>query len=64
VDEHRVVVVHTGVDESLRGLGIARRLLDSLVAWARETGTRVSATCPYAKRELERDPSIRDVFEP
>ena len=58
-----VIVDHTFVDEQLRGLGVARRLLDSTVAWARSTGTRVRATCPYALREFQTDASIRDVFE-
>ncbi len=63
LDEHRVVIVHTEVDASLRGQGVARRLLDTAVAWARATGTRVKATCPYAKAQFEKDASIRDVYE-
>lgn len=62
--EGRVVIIHTAVDPQLQGRGIARRLLDAAVAWARETGTRVSATCPYAKAQFEKDASIRDVYEP
>jgi len=57
-----VTVVHTEVDASLRGLGVARRLLDALVVWARATGTRVSATCPYAKAQFDKDLSIQDVY--
>jgi len=62
-DDRHIVVVHTEVDDSLRGQGVARKLLDTLVAWARSTGTRVSATCTYAKAQFEKDPSIRDVFD-
>jgi predicted GNAT family acetyltransferase len=64
LDDHRIVIVHTEVDPSLQGRGVARRLLDATVAWARETGTRVKATCPYAQAQFEKDPSIRDVYEP
>jgi len=64
LDDHRIVIVHTEVDPSLRGHGVARRLLDATVAWARETGTRVKATCPYAKAQFEKDASIRDVYDP
>jgi len=63
LDEHHVVIVHTEVDASLRGQGVARRLLETAVAWARETKTRVKATCPYAKAQFEKDASIRDVYE-
>jgi predicted GNAT family acetyltransferase len=52
------------VDDSLRGQGAARKLLDTAVAWARETQTQVKATCPYAKAQFEKDPSIRDVLAP
>ena len=63
IDEHRVVIAHTEVDGSLKGQGVGRRLLDSAVAWARETGTRLQATCPYAKAQFEKDASIRDVYD-
>lgn len=58
-----VIIDHTVVDERLRGLGVARRLLDTAVAWARQTQTRVAATCPYARAQFEKDASIRDVFD-
>jgi uncharacterized protein len=61
--EKLIIIDHTLVDEQLRGLGVARRLLDTAVAWARSTGTRVRATCPYALREFQKDASIRDVFD-
>jgi predicted GNAT family acetyltransferase len=57
-----VIIDHTEVHEALRGLGMARRLLDTAVSWARATGTRVSATCPYASAQFEKDASIRDVL--
>ena len=63
VDDRHIVITHTEVDPQLQGRGIARRLLDATVAWARATGTRVAATCPYAKAQFEKDPSIRDVYE-
>jgi len=62
-NERLIIVDHTEVDEQLRGLGVARRLLDALVAWARKTQTRVAATCPYAKGQFEKDPSIQDIYE-
>ena len=61
-DEKLIIVDHTEVHAALRGLGVARKLLDALVAWARSTQTRVMATCPYARAQFEKDPSIRDVY--
>lgn len=60
--EALVIIDHTEVHELLRGLGVTRRLLDTAVAWARSTETRVIATCPYAKAQFDKDPSIRDVL--
>lgn len=57
-----VIIDHTEVQQALQGLGVARRLLDAAVAWARATKTRVIATCPYANAQFERDASIRDVL--
>ena len=63
VSASHVIVDHTEVHEKLQGMGVARKLLDKLVAWARETGTKITATCPYAKAQFDKDPSIRDVLE-
>ncbi|HNR22339.1 MAG TPA: GNAT family N-acetyltransferase [Steroidobacteraceae bacterium] len=57
-----VIIDHTEVDGSLGGKGVGRRLLDAAVQWARDTGTRVMATCPFAKAQFDRDPSIGDVL--
>ncbi len=63
LDASRVVINHTVVDPKLQGRGVARKLLEQAVAWARATGTRISATCTYAKAQFEKDASIRDVYE-
>jgi predicted GNAT family acetyltransferase len=63
VNEKLVIIDHTLVDDRLRGLGVARRLLDSAVAWARSSDTKLAATCPYAKAQFEKDPSIQDVYD-
>ena len=57
-----IIVDHTHVDDSLRGQGAGRQLLDALVAWARKTGTKVLPLCPYAKAQFDKDASIRDVL--
>ncbi|MDZ4399655.1 GNAT family N-acetyltransferase [Hydrogenophaga sp.] len=57
-----VVVDHTYVDPSLRGHGVARQLQDAMVAWARETDTKVIPVCSYVKVQFDQDPSLRDVL--
>jgi len=63
VSEHLVIIDHTEVHAKLQGMGVARRLLDTAVAWARSTSTKINPTCPYAKSQFDKDPSIRDVLE-
>lgn len=57
-----IVIDHTEVDESLKGQGVGRQLLDALVAWVRSTNTKVIALCPFARAQFDKDPSIRDVL--
>jgi predicted GNAT family acetyltransferase len=57
-----ILIDHTDVDESLKGQGVGRQLLDTLVAWARETHIKVIAVCPFAKAQFDKDASIRDVL--
>lgn len=59
-----VNIDHTQVADSLKGQGVARKLLDAAVRWARETHTQLSATCSYATAQFARDPSLRDVLAP
>lgn len=57
-----IIIDHTEVDESLRGQGVGRQLLDRIVAMAREKAIKILPLCPYAKSEFTKDPSIRDVL--
>ena len=57
-----IIIDHTEVDESLKGQGVGRQLLDALVAWARDTHTKVMPLCPFAKAQFDKDASIRDVL--
>ena len=57
-----IIIDHTDVDDSLRGEGVGRQLLDALVAWARSTGTKVLPLCPFAKAQFDKDAAIRDVL--
>jgi uncharacterized protein len=61
-DAARISIDHTEVDPALRGGGIARRLLDAAVAWARQTGTKITPRCSYVVVQFKRDASIADVL--
>ena len=45
---------HTFVDESLRGQGIAGKLVEMAVEEIEKRGGKVEATCSYAKKWIEK----------
>jgi uncharacterized protein len=60
-DEQKIIANHTWVDDSLRGQGVARQLLDALVLFAREKNLKIMATCSYVVVMFKRDRTLADV---
>ena len=46
-------IVHTEVDNSYQGQGIARKLVEKVIENAKENNKKVIAECSYAKKILE-----------
>ena len=46
---------HTFVHESLRGQGIAQKLVEMAIEEIKNKGGKIEATCSYAKRYLEKN---------
>lgn len=57
-----ITIDHTEVDKKLRGENIGEDLVAAAVAYARENGLKIKATCKYAKEVLEAKPEFQDVF--
>jgi uncharacterized protein len=57
-----VMLDHTEVDSSLRGQGIAQKLVHAAVDWARERHIRLVPVCPFAKAVFAREPGLGDVL--
>ena len=47
-------IVHTEVDNSYQGQGIARKLVEKVIENAKENNKKVIAECSYAKKILEK----------
>lgn len=58
----RVNVTHTFVDDSLRGQGVAGKLMEALTAELRRQGKRAVLTCSYAAGWFEKHPENADVL--
>ncbi len=56
------VIDHTFVHESLRGQGVAGRLMEEAVACIRRQGLKAKPVCSYAISWLEKHPEHRDLL--
>ena len=50
----RVVFTHTGVPSQYRGQGLAARLVEAGLQWAREQGLKVVPACSYVHVYIQR----------
>ena len=48
------IITHTYVDESLRGQGIAKQLVEQVIEEAKKNNKEIIATCSYAKKILNK----------
>ena len=53
VDGNTYNISHTFVDDSLRWQGIGSELVEKAVTYLTEKWYKVSATCPYAKKNVK-----------
>jgi len=49
LNAHTIIADHTFVDESLRGQGVGKKLLDALAAHAAAQGWKIRAVCPFVQ---------------
>lgn len=56
LDDHTVAANHTFVDPSLRGQGVAEKLLDHLVDEMRKEDKKIVAQCSYVVAQFDRKP--------
>lgn len=61
-DADRIAILHTGVNESLKGMGAGKQLVVKAVEFAREKGIRILPLCPFAKSVFDKVESLRDVL--
>jgi predicted GNAT family acetyltransferase len=59
----KIIADHTGVDESLRGMGVGKALVEQLVADAREEGFTIVPLCAFVAALYRRHPEWSDVME-
>lgn len=63
ISEDTVNMDHTFVDDSLRGQGIAGKLVSLAVEQIRKDQKKVIPTCSYAKGWFEKHPEHHDILK-
>ncbi len=58
-----VIADHTFAPDSMRGMGVARSLVDRLIADARAEGFKIVPLCPFVKAQYMRHPEWADVMQ-
>ncbi len=63
VTPKRIVASHTGVDDSLRGTGVGKVLVEQLIADARNDGATIVPRCSFVRAMFKRHPEWSDVLD-
>ena len=57
------VIKHTEVKDSLSGQGAGKRLVDTMVDFARQEDKKIKAKCPFARSVMEKDDDYRQLLK-
>lgn len=57
-----IIIASTFVDDSWRGQGVGRQLLDEVVKLAHVTNKKILPLCPYARSVFEKEPALAEVW--
>lgn len=63
IDENTVDINHTFVDDSLRGTGMAGKLLEAAAKHIEAQGKKAVPTCSYAVRWFARHPEYETIVK-
>lgn len=61
-DANTIIADHTFVDGKLRGEGMAGKLFQALITYAREEKLKIIPECAYVKTKMERTAEYDDVL--
>lgn len=59
----RIIADHTAVDDSLRGIGVGKSLVERLITDARSEGFSIVPLCPFVRSQYQRHPEWSDVID-
>lgn len=56
-------LMHTFVPDAYRGTGLAQKLIETALCYAREHKLKVIATCSAVKKHIEENPEHQDLLQ-
>jgi uncharacterized protein len=60
--QHLMTIDHTGVDPSVEGQGIGKRLVEKAIEYARDNDMKIIPLCTYAAAAIKRNSSWHQVL--
>ncbi len=48
ITENTIIITHTFVDESLKGQGIGKKLVEEVIGYAKRNNLHIKASCSFA----------------
>ena len=63
IKEGVVVVDHTYVDPSMRGQGVASKLMHEVYTYVKSKNLKMVATCPYAVVWFKKNQAFNDIID-
>ena len=58
----KIIIDHTHVDEAYGGQGVGKKILENIVNWVRKNNIKIIPLCPFAKAQIDKNESYRDVL--
>lgn len=58
----KIIIDHTQVGESLKGMKVGFKLFEAAVTYARESNKKVIPLCPFAKAQFDKNHQYQDVL--
>lgn len=58
----RIILDHTEVNPDFRGQQVGKKILMSIVEFARKSNIKIIPLCPFAKSVFDKNPEIRDIL--
>ncbi|MBK9734721.1 MAG: N-acetyltransferase [Saprospiraceae bacterium] len=62
VGKGKIIIDHTEVGESLKGMGAGKQMVSKAVDFARENKIKILPLCPFAKSVFDKVPEFKDVL--